>query len=52
MRLFFLLCAALAPSLALAQSPVDLNTEFFRPATGNGFFGIQGARSLDQRLGR
>src|SRR5690348_14377080 len=45
---------ALVPTAALAQSPVDLNTEFFRPAPGKGFFEVQEARvlpNLDLALG-
>jgi outer membrane protein OmpA-like peptidoglycan-associated protein len=46
MRLLVTACLAVLPLIASAQSPVDLNTEFFRPATGKGFFGISGSQIL------
>jgi outer membrane protein OmpA-like peptidoglycan-associated protein len=46
MRSIVIACLSLFPMVALGQSPVDLNTEFFKPATGKGFFGIQGGQIL------
>jgi large repetitive protein len=46
MRSIALACLSLLPCLGFAQSPVDINTEFFKPSTGNGFFGIQGSQLL------
>lgn len=34
------------PSLALAQSPTELDAELFRPSTGQGLFAIESARLL------
>jgi outer membrane protein OmpA-like peptidoglycan-associated protein len=46
MRSIAIACLSLLPTLGFAQSPVEINTEFFKPATGNGFFGIQGSQIL------